>query len=184
MRPLREVRARFGDRIELMVDGHGFFLLPAALRIADALRELRPLWLEDILKMDNLETLADFRRQSRMPISASEMLLCRPDFARVLESRAADFIMIDPTWAGGISESVRLRIWPWPTTCPRRCTTAPVPSPSLRGSMSMRWCQAAVSRKPSGAHPHFLRRPDRHQGRHSRGTCRVARRPGSGDTTQ
>jgi galactonate dehydratase len=108
VRPLREIRKRVGSRIELLVDGHGFFMLPAALRIADALREIQPLWLEDVLKMDNLDTLADFRRQSRMPISASEMLLSRADYAQVLERRAADFVMIDPTWAGGISESVRL----------------------------------------------------------------------------
>jgi len=91
-----------------MVDGHGFFMLPAALRIAEALRPLQPLWLEDILKMDNLATLRDFRQQSRMPISASEMLLSRADYAQVLQDQAADYIQIDPTWAGGISETVRL----------------------------------------------------------------------------
>jgi galactonate dehydratase len=106
--PLRKIRERFGDRVEFMVDGHGFFMLPAALRIADALRELRPLWLEDVLKTDNIDTLADFRRQSRMPISVSEMLHSRADFAKVLSSNAADFIMIDPTWVGGISETTRL----------------------------------------------------------------------------
>jgi L-alanine-DL-glutamate epimerase-like enolase superfamily enzyme len=106
--PLRKIRKHFGSKVEIMVDGHGFFMLPAALRIAEALRDIQPLWLEDILKMDNVETLADFRRQSRMPISASEMLLSRADYARVLEAKAADFIMIDPTWVGGISETVRL----------------------------------------------------------------------------
>jgi L-alanine-DL-glutamate epimerase-like enolase superfamily enzyme len=108
MQPLRKMREHFGDRIEFMVDGHGFFMLPAAMRIADALRELRPLWLEDVLKTDNLETLADFRRQARVPVSVSEMLVKRPDFARVLDSHAADFVMIDPTWAGGISETARI----------------------------------------------------------------------------
>lgn len=106
--PLREIRRRLGSKIELLVDGHGFFMLPAALRIAEALREIQPLWLEDILKMDNLETLADFRRQSRMPISASEMLLSRADYAQVLAQKAADYVMIDPTWVGGISETVRV----------------------------------------------------------------------------
>jgi len=106
--PLRTFRAAVGDQLEIMVDGHAFFLLPAALRIADALREIEPLWLEDILKMDNIGTLADFRRQSRMPISVSEMLLTRTEFAEMLEKRAADFVMIDPTWAGGISESMRI----------------------------------------------------------------------------
>jgi galactonate dehydratase len=66
------------------------------------------LWLEDVLKTDNLDTLADFRRQSRMPISVSEMLLSRADFAQVLSDKAADYIQIDPTWVGGISETVRL----------------------------------------------------------------------------
>jgi galactonate dehydratase len=106
--PLRKIRERVGDKLEIIVDGHGFFMLPAALRIADALREIKPLWLEDILKVDNLDTLADFRQQSGMPVSASEMILTRADIAQVLTSKAADYVMVDPTWAGGISETVRL----------------------------------------------------------------------------
>jgi L-alanine-DL-glutamate epimerase-like enolase superfamily enzyme len=108
LRPLEKIRAAVGMDIEVMIDGHGHFQLPAALRIAEALRPLQPLWLEDILKMDNLDMLADFRRQSRMPISASEMLLCAPDYAAVLEKRAVDYVMIDPTWVGGISETARV----------------------------------------------------------------------------
>lgn len=106
--PLYRVREAVGDKLELMVDGHGFFMLPAALRIADALRDLQPLWLEDIIKMDNLETVANFRQQSRLPISVSEMLLHRPHYLQVLEARAADYVQVDPTWAGGISETVRI----------------------------------------------------------------------------
>ena len=108
MEPLRAMRDAVGPDLELLVDGHAHFQFPAAMRIAEALREVRPLWLEDILKMDNIGMLAEFRRQSRMPISASEMLLTRPDFAEVLQQRAADYIMIDPTWVGGISEGKRI----------------------------------------------------------------------------
>ena len=108
MGPLRAMRDAVGWDLELLVDGHAHFQFPAAMRIAEALREVRPLWLEDILKMDNIAMLAEFRRQSRMPISASEMLLTRPDFAEVLEQRAADYLMIDPTWVGGISEARRI----------------------------------------------------------------------------
>ena len=108
LQPLRAMRDAVGWDLELLVDGHAHFQFPAAMRIAEALREVKPLWLEDILKLDNISMLADFRRQSRMPISASEMLLSRPDYAEVLEKRAADYIMIDPTWVGGISESRRI----------------------------------------------------------------------------
>ncbi len=108
VQPLRDIRDKVGMDLDILVDGHAHFQLPAALRIAESLREIQPLWLEDILKMDNLDTLADFRRQSRMPISASEMLLTRADYNEVLMKNAADYVMIDPTWVGGISETARI----------------------------------------------------------------------------
>lgn len=108
LRPLEKIREAVGMDIEVMIDGHGHYHLPAALRIAEALRPLRPLWLEDIVKMDNLDTLADFRRQSGMPVSASEMLLSASDYAQVFEKRAADYIMIDPTWVGGITATMQV----------------------------------------------------------------------------
>lgn len=108
MQPLREIRERVGDRIEIMIEGHAFFRLPTALRLAEALKEIRPLWLEDFLPLDNLDTVGDFRRQSGMPIAASEMLLGRNAYRQLLEAQAVDYVMVDPTWAGGISETRRI----------------------------------------------------------------------------
>ncbi|MEO2034873.1 MAG: mandelate racemase/muconate lactonizing enzyme family protein [Planctomycetaceae bacterium] len=108
MQPLREIRERVGDRIEIMIEGHAFFQLPSAIRLADALSEIRPFWLEDVLRVDNMDTLADFRRRSGLPIAASEMLLGRPAYLSLLQAGAADYVMVDPTWAGGISETRRI----------------------------------------------------------------------------
>jgi galactonate dehydratase len=108
MKPLREIRQCVGDKIEIMIEGHAFFQLPSALRLAEALREIRPFWLEDVLRVDNIDTLTDFRRQSRMPIAASEMLLGRGSYLSLLKAGAVDYAMIDPTWAGGISETRRI----------------------------------------------------------------------------
>ncbi len=108
MKPLREIRDRVGDRIEIMIEGHAFFQLPSALRLAEALAEIRPFWLEDVLRVDNVDTLADFRQRSGLPIAASEMLLGRPAYLSLLQAGAADYAMIDPTWAGGISETCRI----------------------------------------------------------------------------
>jgi len=106
--PMRRIREEVGNKLEIMVDGHGFFMLPAAIRIAEGLAEIKPLWVEDILKMDSIETLANFRAKCPVPVSASEMLLTRADFLDALNKRAMDYVMIDPTWVGGISETVRL----------------------------------------------------------------------------
>ena len=108
MKPLREIRERVGDKIEIMIEGHAFFQLPSALRLAAALAEIKPLWLEDVLRVDNADTLADFRRRSGLPIAASEMLLGRPAYLSMLQAGAADYVMVDPTWAGGISETRRI----------------------------------------------------------------------------
>jgi galactonate dehydratase len=108
LRPFHAIRERVGLDLELILDGHGFFSLPAALRIAEAMREIRPLWLEDILRPDNIQTIADFRSKAGVPIAVSEMLVSREDYRQVLGAQGADYIMIDPTWVGGISESRRI----------------------------------------------------------------------------
>jgi galactonate dehydratase len=108
MLPLREIRARVGMRMELIIEGHAFFSLPAALRIAAALRDVEPLWVEDLVRIDNVDTLADFRQRSGLPVAATEMYLTRQDYRLLLEKRAADYVMVDPTWNGGISETVRV----------------------------------------------------------------------------
>src|SRR5688572_31629903 len=52
-------------QMEVMLDGHGFFSLPAALRIAEAVRPIHPLWLEDVIRPDCVETIANFREIGR-----------------------------------------------------------------------------------------------------------------------
>jgi len=106
--PIRAIREAVGSNIEIMLDGHSFFLWPSAIRVVEALREYKLLWIEDLLKVTNAGTLAAFRQQAGVPISVSEVLLTQTDFTDVLERRAADYVMIDPTWAGGFSESRRI----------------------------------------------------------------------------
>ncbi|MCH2203616.1 MAG: mandelate racemase/muconate lactonizing enzyme family protein [Fuerstiella sp.] len=106
--PFRAIRERVGDRMDVMLDGHAFFALPAALDIARAMREFRPLWLEDVLRPDSIRAMAEFRADAGLPIAVSEMLVMREQYRQALEQNAADYIMIDPTWVGGISESRRI----------------------------------------------------------------------------
>lgn len=107
MAPFRAIRERVGMNMEVMLDGHGFFSLPAALRIAEAMREIKPLWMEDVIRPDCVDTIADFRDRAGVPIAVSEMLVSREEYRLVLQRHAADYAMIDPTWVGGISETRR-----------------------------------------------------------------------------
>jgi len=106
--PFRAIREAVGDQIDLMLDGHGFFSLGAARQIARAMQEVRPLWLEDILRPDCIQTMVEFRKSIDVPVAVSEMLVTIDAYRRVLEAGAADMIMIDPTWVGGISGTRRI----------------------------------------------------------------------------
>src|SRR5205085_8565583 len=41
------------------------------------------------------------------PTAVSEMLVSHDEYRQVLQQQAADYVMIDPTWVGGITESRR-----------------------------------------------------------------------------
>lgn len=104
LEPFRKIRRAVGDKMEIMVEGHGLWSLPAALKIARALEEFRPAWLEDLMRADDIDALAELRRGTTCPILASEYLATRYEYKPLLEKQAADIVMIDPTWAGGITE--------------------------------------------------------------------------------
>ena len=104
LEPFRRVRARLGDRIEMMVDFHSLWNLPQARRIARALEEFAPTWLEDPVKMDNVDVLADYAASTHLTVCGSETLGTRADFRAVIERRAVGIVMFDAAWVGGISE--------------------------------------------------------------------------------
>lgn len=108
LQPMLDVRERVGDKMEILLDGHGFFQMPAALRIAEAMRDVRPMWMEDVMRIDSVDSLKDFRDKAGVPIAVSEMLVSREDYRLVMQRNAADYIMVDPTWVGGISETKRI----------------------------------------------------------------------------
>jgi L-alanine-DL-glutamate epimerase-like enolase superfamily enzyme len=106
MAPFRQIRAAHGKRMDLLIELHASFHLPAAVRIAAALEEVDPIWYEDPIRdMENLDALAEFAGSTRVPTAASETLAGRRVFGELLASRAAGIVLFDPGWVGGITES-------------------------------------------------------------------------------
>lgn len=108
LEPLRKIRQAVGNRMDVMIEGHGFWSLPAAKKIARATEEFAPFWLEDLMRSDDIGALAELAQSTTTPILASEYLTTRYEYKPLLEQRAADMVMIDPTWAGGITESKKI----------------------------------------------------------------------------
>ncbi|HBR95269.1 MAG TPA: galactonate dehydratase [Opitutae bacterium] len=93
---------------ELLIEGHGRFNVPTAVRVADMLYNYNVGWFEEPLPPGNLEALADVRRRSRIPIAAGERLYSRWEYVPFFEAKAADFVQADVIHAGGILELRRI----------------------------------------------------------------------------
>ena len=104
LEPIKKIRESVGKKIDVMIDGHGLWKLEPAKKIARALEPYEPYWLEDLTLADS-KVLASLKRSTKLSVSASEYLVNRNDVHAVLEADGADFIMIDPTWAGGVTGS-------------------------------------------------------------------------------
>ena len=103
--PFRQIRDAVGMQMEIAVELHSRWNLPAVLRIVDALDELRPMWYEDPIRMDAPAALAELAAKTRVPITASETLTGRHAFRELLEHRAVGIVMLDPGWVGGLTEA-------------------------------------------------------------------------------
>jgi L-alanine-DL-glutamate epimerase-like enolase superfamily enzyme len=108
LEPFRQIRRAVGNKMEIAVELHSRWNLPSAIRIAEALEEIEPLWYEDPIRMDNADALAEFASKTRVPTTASETLTSRYAFRELLERKAVGVVMLDPGWVGGITEARRI----------------------------------------------------------------------------
>ncbi|WP_433559415.1 mandelate racemase/muconate lactonizing enzyme family protein [Pseudonocardia xinjiangensis] len=99
------IRETAGPDVELLIDAHGRFDVPTAIRLGQALDDVGDIhWYEEPVPPESYHALQQVRERVRVPISVGERLHTRWDFVPVLEKRLADFVMPDVTWTGGISE--------------------------------------------------------------------------------
>lgn len=108
LEPFRKIRRAVGSRIDIMVEFHSLWNLPAAIRIAGALEEFTPFWYEDPVRVDGLTALAEYARRTRVPVCSSELLASRWGFRDLLAQVPVGVVMFDLCWVGGISEGRKI----------------------------------------------------------------------------
>ena len=106
--PFEKIRKAVGDRMDVMVEFHSLWQLPAAQRIARALQPFDTYWHEDPVRMDSLDTLKAYAEHSQAMICASETLAYPHAFRDYLATGVAGVAMLDLSWCGGISEARKI----------------------------------------------------------------------------
>ena len=63
---------------------------------------------EEPIPPENLDALADVRRQIDIPVATGERLYSKWDYRELLAKQAADIVQPDLVWVGGISEAKKV----------------------------------------------------------------------------
>ena len=103
------VRGAVGPKHEVLIDAHGHYNVPTAIRLANTLFELFDIhWFEEPVPPESIDALRTVRENTDAPICVGERLHTRWDFLPVLQNRLTDYIMPDTLWTGGISEARKI----------------------------------------------------------------------------
>ena len=106
---VRAVREAVGPKPEILIDAHGNFNVPTAIRLANTLHEQSNIeWFEEPLPQESWDALATVRQNTVPNICVGERLYTRWDFLPVFRRHLANYIMPDIVWTGGISEMKKI----------------------------------------------------------------------------
>ena len=98
------IREAVGPNFEILIDCHGRFDAPTAIRLAKALEPYDIFWFEEPVPVESTHALRQVRENVSVPICVGERIHTRWEFVPILENELADYIMPDVTWTGGITE--------------------------------------------------------------------------------
>jgi L-alanine-DL-glutamate epimerase-like enolase superfamily enzyme len=102
------IRDEVGMDMDLMIELHGLWNRPTAKRIIDAITPYQPFWVEDPLRPDAVQALAKLRSEISVPIATGETAIGRRQILPLLEKGAVDYLTIDISWTGGLTESRKI----------------------------------------------------------------------------
>ena len=104
----RTLRAAIGPRADLLFGTHGQFSTGGAKRIAAAIEPYDPLWFEEPVPPDNIESMAEVARATSIPVATGERLTTKAEFAAVLRAGAANILQPALGRSGGIWETKKI----------------------------------------------------------------------------
>ena len=101
---VRAVREAVGPDVDILIEMHRRLAPSHAVRIARAIEPYGPFWFEEPVLAENMDALAEAKREINIPVVTGEELYTKFEFRDVFEKAAADIINPDVCNVGGILE--------------------------------------------------------------------------------
>lgn len=107
-RVMAALREAVGVDVDIMVDCHGRHFPANALEFCRVLAPYRPYFVEEPVPPENIDVMAELRKQSPVPIATGERLVTRFGFRELFEKGACHVIQPDLCHCGGLWEAKKI----------------------------------------------------------------------------
>lgn len=104
MECISKVAEVVGEDVQLLIEGHGRFDIPTAVKIGRRLEEFDIFWFEEPIPPDDKEGMKQVKDRVRVSIAAGERLYNRYEYRQFFELGCSDYIQPDISHAGGLFE--------------------------------------------------------------------------------
>lgn len=99
---VRRMREALDPDVEILIELHRRLAPSHAIRLGKQLAEFDVHWLEEPCLSDNIDLVAEVRRNQPIPVVTGETIYTKEAYAQLLEKRAADILNPDICAIGGI----------------------------------------------------------------------------------
>lgn len=105
---VRRCREAAGPTVDLMLEMHRRLTPAEAVTFAHAVADYRPGWLEDPIRPENIDAMAEVARKSPVPIATGERYFNIYQFKMAIERRALSFARVSVGICGGITAALKI----------------------------------------------------------------------------
>lgn len=102
---VKAVRETVGDEVDILIETHGRFNGESAIRAAQALEQFNPLFIEEPVHPEDLESLRRLRQATRLRIALGERIINKGALIQYLKDGLIDYLQVDVGRIGGITEA-------------------------------------------------------------------------------
>jgi galactonate dehydratase len=102
------VREAIGPKKMLMIEFHGRLSVSIAIEMVRRLEKYNPTWCEEPVAPEDIDLLAEVKRNVNSPIASGERLYIVSDFYRMFQHRAVDIVQMDIAHCGGLWVSKKI----------------------------------------------------------------------------
>ena len=102
------LREAVGPDVDIMIDAWMSWDVPYTVKMSQLMIDYNPRWFEEPVMPDKMDSYAQARAQSLVPIVGGEHEYTRWGIKQLLDAEAVDLLQPDTYWAGGITEMQKI----------------------------------------------------------------------------